>query len=393
MVEWGYTKEPMKRSFAVCLFVVLGYLNPSVLPQTKSSGCKTSILTRDVIEDLHTNRPDQFAPNLLLNTSEAGIFFLNREKLIIYSIEPSGELSSRESPEISSAFRLRIKVFDIESAKIVLTKDLAIRPHEMAIQVARGRVFVRMGHLVNVFSGDFGEVNYLPLPDDKKSSLLLNVSPSGKTIMVNRTDQKLGVSHMYLFDSETLKMRESWQESPPLFRGYSISDKEIGAIDFNRHSSVVVAPFTDKKWRLWVDNSKNGCIAGGPAMVADGSLVARNCKDLMLIESPGTTHSLGAIDGRMSDKIAVAQDRGMVAVSLDNVAVRKHVFTEASSSIKATSISVYDVGRRKLVSSVNVDPLPKYDYDFALSPDGSKLAILNDRNVLIYFVDEECNGE
>jgi len=30
--------------------------------------------------------------------------------------------------------------------------------------------------------------------------------------------------------------------------------------------------------------------------------------------------------------------------------------------------------------------LPKSDYDFALSPDGSKLAVLNDRSVSLYAV-------
>jgi hypothetical protein len=35
---------------------------------------------------------------------------------------------------------------------------------------------------------------------------------------------------------------------------------------------------------------------------------------------------------------------------------------------------------------VDVAPLPRNDYDFALSPDGAKLAVLNDRTVSVYSV-------
>jgi hypothetical protein len=38
------------------------------------------------------------------------------------------------------------------------------------------------------------------------------------------------------------------------------------------------------------------------------------------------------------------------------------------------------------VLTAEVSPLPKRDYDFSLSPDGSKLAILNDRKVSVYSV-------
>lgn len=44
---------------------------------------------------------------------------------------------------------------------------------------------------------------------------------------------------------------------------------------------------------------------------------------------------------------------------------------------------MYDLLQKKRILFVNIDPLPKNDYDFALSPDGSKLAILNDRNVSV----------
>jgi len=42
------------------------------------------------------------------------------------------------------------------------------------------------------------------------------------------------------------------------------------------------------------------------------------------------------------------------------------------------------------VLTLDVKPLPKVDFDFALSPDGSKLAILNDRNVTVFLIPLEA---
>ena len=49
-----------------------------------------------------------------------------------------------------------------------------------------------------------------------------------------------------------------------------------------------------------------------------------------------------------------------------------------------TRILIYDTNLRKRISSVQVVPIPKGDYDFALSRDGSKLAVMIDDHLNIY---------
>lgn len=51
-----------------------------------------------------------------------------------------------------------------------------------------------------------------------------------------------------------------------------------------------------------------------------------------------------------------------------------------------TRILVYDITSRKRVSSVDVDPIPKSGYDFALAPDGSKLAVMNDNKMTVHAI-------
>jgi hypothetical protein len=51
--------------------------------------------------------------------------------------------------------------------------------------------------------------------------------------------------------------------------------------------------------------------------------------------------------------------------------------------LMAMYVIVYDLSLKKRSLNVEVTPLPKNDYDVALSPEGSRLAILNDRRVAV----------
>ncbi|MGB8542668.1 MAG: hypothetical protein WCD49_13625 [Candidatus Acidiferrales bacterium] len=52
----------------------------------------------------------------------------------------------------------------------------------------------------------------------------------------------------------------------------------------------------------------------------------------------------------------------------------------------ARRVMVFNLSRRMRVLTVAMTPLTKVHYSIALSPDGSKLAILNDKQVSVYSV-------
>ncbi len=82
-------------------------------------------------------------------------------------------------------------------------------------------------------------------------------------------------------------------------------------------------------------------------------------------------------------KIAIAQNGQAVAVSANRRKGTDFWDTGKGIRLVATRLVVYDLSLKKPVLTVDVAPLPKNDYDFALSPDGSELAILNDRKVSV----------
>jgi len=384
--QWD-TKNSMSYIRVFWAIAGLFYGPSTAVAQSKAPTYDAPILYQEVIEDLHNNRPEHFPPSILLQMNRAGVIFLNGEQLIVYAVESTGQLSSRKSAETSSAYRLRIRLLDIPSGKVVLTKDSGSRAHGSTVQVTTGGILVNTGELMKMYSLDLAKSRNLTLPIGGEDLLSSRTSATGKTIMVNRISQRERISHVDVLDAGTLKVKQSWDESPPLYRDYSISDQQIVA--HSAGHSVVVADFESKKWEAVRDNPGSQCFLGSPSLVAEETLVVQSCGNLVLLNTTGTSYLLGPLDGQTSDKTAVAQEGQFVAVSLDTVEVEKHLLSESSSRVTATHVAVFDLNKRKRIFTVNVEPLPRDDYDFALSPDGSKVAILNDRTVSVYQVARE----
>jgi hypothetical protein len=82
----------------------------------------------------------------------------------------------------------------------------------------------------------------------------------------------------------------------------------------------------------------------------------------------------------------ISKNGKVVAFSLITIRIERKILAEPSEVPVATRVAVYDLSLKKRILTVNVSPLPKNDYDFALSPSGSKLAVLSDRRISMYSV-------
>jgi hypothetical protein len=89
MVERRDTKIPMisRRVFSVVIWLAVEISAAQPTPQDSD----VPIWKREILEGVVNNRP-------------AGVVFLDDQQLIVYVLEPSGQLSSRRSHEISSAY-------------------------------------------------------------------------------------------------------------------------------------------------------------------------------------------------------------------------------------------------------------------------------------------------
>lgn len=391
----------------LCLILCLFTTEGGIVAKSNALISDALIWSQDVVPDL--GRVPIVSGSLLLDSNRAGVAFLSDERLLVYAVQrEGGQLSSRKSPELSSPFRLHVWLFDAESAEKQAHKEWGTRVHDSAVQVTSGGVLVKTGGIVKLYSSDFTEARNLPLALDTNARLKTSVSATGRTIMIDRLPAKslnTFSDHFDVFDASTLTSRYSWSQSPPLYGAYSISDK--GIVTSTSNGKIVVsAEFGSSKWKVLLDDPHSTCIADRPTLVTNDSLLV-HCRDLIVLNTAGESYTLPIIwdssgkvesaicepyDGRVGDKTAVASGGSSVALPLTNIRVEKHLLTESRVCLTGIQVAVYNLALKKRVRTVTVDPLPKNDYDFALSPDGSKLVILNDRKVSVYRVPVQSNS-
>jgi len=382
---------------SACLLVPL----PSGGPQSASP-----VWTREVLKQ---GFPPAKAKLLL---PRPGIVFLDNQRLIVYETEWTGGLSSRLSPDIGSTYQLDASVIDAQSGKTILDKHWGTRVVGSTIHVAAGGILVQSGNELRILSYDFTEIRKMTFPDSSNDpnnpnhchSQPIGVSPTGQTIIVNCIGHT-GLhyfSRLEVLNGKTFVPEYAWTESPPWYeRNYSISDKGIVA-------GLKVRQFGSNVWQTLIEARQTGNLNTSDVrspltFITNSSLICVCYSGVSLISTTGhilTTEPFphGATvggDKRQSQtsvirnaKVAVAQGGQFVAVSFDRWEFKKHIFTEYSDRHISTQLLGCDSSLMACPLTVNITPLPKWDsdYDFALSPDGSKLAVLNGRDVSVFFV-------
>jgi hypothetical protein len=374
--------------------------------QPASSGSVAPLWTVEVLQQ-EPNSSGNRTPDALMQIPKdsPGVAFLDNNRLIVYETGSTGKLSSRTNPDLSSAFRLHATVIDPASGKFMLTKDWGARPYGSSIQVTSGGILVRTGEVLRIVSHDFSEVHRWTYPEIPNRSdprhcdtRTISVSPTGETVMVSCHNFKLNSTHLDVWDSNLSKSKYSWNETtqPDVFlHSYSISDTGIAAMD-PRQQNIIVTQFGSTVWET-LDVGTNQpesevFCANFPTLVTDTRLVNVCSSGFLLVSTDGHVLMTDPLDKMGSPtrppnrNFAISQNGQLIAVSLDRMDVKKHLRSEDSVRRVSTQLVLYDLHLRQRVLNVNITPLPERDYDFALSPDGSRLAVLNARNVSVYSV-------
>ncbi|MFZ0313577.1 MAG: hypothetical protein WAL85_12795, partial [Candidatus Korobacteraceae bacterium] len=145
----------------------------------------------------------------------------------------------------------------------------------------------------------------------------------------------------------------------------------------------VVTEFGTSKWKVIAGKPSLSCV-GLPTLVTDTTLVT-SCKPFSYLSTTGKIvfqDTFGKTEA-MEQKTAVAQSGTLVAVSLNRQKGHDFWDTGSGQQVTARSVMVYDLLKERRTFSFELKPLPKSDLDYALSPEGSKLAVLSDRHVTV----------
>jgi hypothetical protein len=372
-------------ALALCMFSLVGTQPDKV----ESLNSPSPVWSRDVVEDLFGFRNEHKAD--WHKREFPGIVFLDNSRLLVYETDPTGELASRVSPDVSSSHTLHMSVLNPDSGKVLLTKNWPTRAQGSYILATSGGVMVRTGEILRLCSPDFVQIRDVPLSHSNGYERWeFRVSASRRTVLVQHNTQSS--TQLQVLDGSTFEVRRTWTEPRFYQATFSISDDEmIRMIEPTRREhqlGVIVTKFGSEDWKpvLWRPLAKT--CSGAPWFVTN-DLVMFGCTEVVLFTKESEvlmTDHLDKDDYPMLDMTSLAaapsENGNFAAVPVS------HILGIAwdADHVTARYVMVYNLSRRARVLTVGITPLTKVHHAIALSPDGSKLAILNDRQVSVYSV-------
>jgi hypothetical protein len=317
----------------------------------------------------------------------ASVTFLDDQRLAVAEEDRTGQLSDRGRLSGSSAFVLRMQVLNASTGSTALSLSWPTRALESSVQAVPGGLLVRTGPILRFYTSELRQISEIPLEHESAGEWAVSISNSRQTVLLNHYDSRH--SHFELLNGGTGKVNRTWESPSPLRPPYSISDEAIVKSDL-RQQQVLFSRFGSQQWVVIPVPFKIGC-ATSPVWLTANLLVNADCREVSIISFTGDVLMRVATSagGSFESKVALSQDGRYLAAQRDEG--KGGGFLDRDVRRTATQLVIYDVSLKKPIVTVNVSPLPIRNYDFALSPDGSKLAVLSDNTINVYRV--KCSSK
>jgi len=315
-----------------------------------------------------------------------GVIFGSRDEVICYFVTSNaGHLQKRDSGAASDPFQLQVVSFIAKNGAVKYRKTLPAHfGYSSVFANKEGNLIVRTGNLLRLYAADFSNVSAeRTLPSSGEyDEWTLRMSPSGTTLLLDHYSPAGSEAEILsaLSLSTLVRVRGT---RPRLFPTFSMSDKSVIRPD-SESKNILIRTF-DGPWSsvpaalscvsnpVFLDDKRVLDACGHEVVVlkVNGDILLRDP-----IEKKEHLEQLtsSTLEGRLA-AVSAMQTTGGFA---DYGSVRR----------SRTTVLIYDVELGRRIVSVPVVPIPKQDYDFALAPDGSSIAVMSDNSMKLYAIHE-----
>lgn len=374
--------ELVRYLMGLALCIVAAQVSTCTTTEKTSNNTNPSVLWKGVVLQDNDHGPRTLRPS----NQFASVMFLDNERIAVSEEVPTGALSARDLPSPENTFVLKVQLWNAITGPVAVSVTLPTRRGQSSAQGVTGGLLIRVGSTLRLYSAEMKQVHEIALPQDNADDKwTVIVSNSRRTVLLRHYDSTR--NQFTLLDIATWQVRRKWDDRlawPPIQLPYSASDEALARADSNQQN-ILRSDFGSAGWRaLSPSPARPGCVKS-PVWADSVSLVNAGC-EFFVISTTGTVMMRIASPKHWSfdGKVALSQNSRYVAVKQDTG--RGGGFWDKDVRWTATRIVVFDLSVKKPILSLNVAPLPRDNYDFALSPDGSKLAVLNDGTLSVYSV-------
>lgn len=337
----------------------------------------------------------------------ASVWFINNNTIattfVVRKTGSEPQVSNRKGLDNNLPLQLRAIFLDAQTGKV---KGNANWPTDsrrsLIIAVDEGKFVTLRGRNLTLYSPDAVALKDLTLPATDFAGWLWCPSPTGKNILF--FSSQFGKSSLIWINTDTLKVIDSWEDD---LNGYlSISDKyvatstcwsgfEVKSVTYNDNGGATISPGSKCDSEIKIRSPLTGwkTIAPGephqyPQFVNEnmlfvpGKTIGRiiGIDGKVLFEQPRIHQSFGCWG---SGVFPVPDGRRFVIPSCELKGAMPTFDIGGHLALK--QVAIYDISSQMQSYKIDVKgPSIKNQMEFAVSPDGSKLAVLNNEFVEVF---------
>jgi hypothetical protein len=401
----------LRANYAVASFLVGGLLGLIDSPRTFASGNNQAISPGWRTDLRPAVRSSPVRPIVTRQESVgrpwSSLWFVNNNTIVatfvVHEEGGKSQVSRRDSLDSTLPLRLRAMFLDASTGKITTTRDWPTDSRMARVVAVHDGKLVTLGkNELTLYSSDLTPIKSITLPAGS-FEWSAHTSPSGKSILFFSADFREGLR--IWVETGSLTILSSWEDSPSGL--LTISDKNVA-------TSTCWWGWECKSWKV-NGNGGAACVESGPKCeskiqirelstgwktIGDGEHYqqAQFVNDEMIFLPGKDSGKLIGIDGKVIlDEPKVHRSWGCWGTGVVPTA-DGHRFLIPSCLWKGAVASL-DIGSHPVLKQIFVDDIgsriqskawdvkgPKIqnDMQFAISPDGTKLAILNNEFVLVF---------
>lgn len=253
-------------------------------------------------------------------------------------------------------------------------------PTPALLPTSSGRFLIRAGELMTLYSPDLKPIRELTLPRDPGSEWLgVQASVTGKQIFLYQISDRRKQRRLEILDADTLELLDSWTDEE--IGSFAVGDNQVVQKKSSMSSPKEQILIRDlgKPWRSLYRSDENACL-GRLAFVTKATILVPVCGGMALMSTEGSVLWREQFrDGEFHVRTRSSQGGDRLAVA---AIVEKVGFD--NPRVTRLRVAVYDVTTHAVVFNLELKPVPRQNFDFALSPTGSTLAVLADGLVKLF---------
>ncbi|HEX4425214.1 MAG TPA: hypothetical protein VH079_07430 [Terriglobales bacterium] len=316
-----------------------------------------------------------------LNVPREGMAFITEDQLLVYTIcRDNVALSIRDHFQASNPFHLKAVIVDISTGAIRKHFDLPTHGYGSGIQVTHdGNLLI---HRDNVLDLTDTEGKFLTGSRVSRTGLYdfitVATSPTEDLLsLVDFPDAPGTPNGTAVIDSRNLKVLHQWHDDADV--GNIASSTTMTVRTAVHGSSLLTRAFGQSAWTNVLLGPMGGIYS--PIFLTDSEYaVLDGAQSAVLVFKP-----FGMIAAKLKVwspmALNVSRDGQIFGVAWGSM----RRFNQATGGLEAgnTGVDLYDATSLQKIGSIDIHPTPYFDFVIAISPHGSKLAIIDSMKVSI----------